>query len=492
MSGEHHEAKERMTSADTCPCRRFGPPILNRRDMLRRSGLGLGGMALLWLLGEDRALAIGEPRQPAPLIPRGPVKQVILIHHGGGLSHVDSFDPKPLLHQLAGRDVPESIVRRMKIPKQARLRLTNLYPSPFEFTRHGQSGLPVSSLFPHLARHVDDLCFIRSMQHTSVVHTPADYLTLTGSLLGTRPSLGSWLYYGLGSENRDLPGFINMIHGEHFSGPPPWSAGFLPAEFQGTTVDAQRGLEDLDLPREVTRDRRRSQLDLLAGLNREHAARHNASSELEARIASYEMAFRMQTAAPEAFDLRGETEATRTLYGLDHGHKETAAFGRQCLLARRLIERGVRFVQLIQAGWDAHGNLLENHTSQARIADQPIAALLADLKARGLFAQTLVVCGGEFGRTPAAEGSGKTPGRDHSPQAYTVWLAGGSIRGGQAIGATDELGYTVVDQPVHPNDLQATMLAAMGVDQYAMYYVHHNRKELLTVNGGEVVREALL
>ncbi|MCI0537059.1 MAG: DUF1501 domain-containing protein [Verrucomicrobiales bacterium] len=469
-------------------CGRFGPPVLNRREMLQRSGLGLGALALTWLLGEEQRLAAADGQLVAPLQAPGPVKNLILIHHGGGLSHVDSFDPKPELQKLAGKEVPESFVKLMKIPKQARLRLTNVYPSPFEFKRSGQSGLPISSLFPHLAQRVDDLCLIRSMQHTSVVHTPADYLTLTGSLLGTRPSLGAWLYYGLGSENRDLPGFVNMIHGEHFSGPAVWSAGFLPAKYQGVTVNASEGIPDIVLPsgtREVTR---RAQLDLLAGLNQQHLDRHGANSELEARIASYEMAFRMQTAAPEAFDIRGESEATRQLYGLSD-EKETAEFGRQCLLARRLVERGVRFVQLIQAGWDAHGNLLENHTKQAKIADKPIAALLADLKARGLLGQTLVICGGEFGRTPAAEGGGKTPGRDHSPQAYTVWLAGGTVKGGQVIGATDDIGYTVVERPVHPNDLQATMLHALGIDQRDLYYTHQNRKEMLTVNGGEVVKE---
>jgi hypothetical protein len=470
-------------------CQNFGPPPLTRREMLQRSSLGLGGLALAWLLGEQGKLRAADGLPARPLSPRGPVRNIILIHHGGGLSHVDSFDPKPALKELAGQDVPESIVKRMKIPKQARLRLTNVYPSPFEFAPRGQSGLPVSSLFPHLARHVDELCFIRSMQHSSVVHTPADYLTLTGSLLGTRPSIGAWIAYGLGSENRDLPAFVNMIHGEHFSGPPAWSAGFLPARFQGTTVSAEHGLADVTMPDGFNPGRRRAQLDLLAGLNRGHLDRHGANSELEARIASYELAFRMQTAAPEAFDLRGEGEATRALYGLESGHKETAAFGRQCLLARRLVERGVRFVQLIQAGWDAHGNLLDNHTKQALIADQPIAALLADLKARGLLEQTLLVCGGEFGRTPAAEGTGKTPGRDHSPQAYTVWLAGGRVKGGQAIGATDELGYTVVEKPVHPNDLQATLLAALGIDQHDLVYEHHNRREMLTVNGGEVVQE---
>src|SRR5262245_16341615 len=233
-----------VPAAAAFPCGRLGPPALTRREMLQRSGLGLGAVALTWLLGEERRLVAADDQPLVPLALTGPVKNIILIHHGGGLSQVDSFDEKPVLRKLAGKDVPESIQKQMKIPRQARVRLTNIYPSPFEFESYGESGLRVSSLFPHLARHVADICFIRSMQHTSVVHGPSDYLTLTGSLLGDRPSLGAWIYYGLGSENRDLPGFVNMIHGEHFSGPLAWAAGFLPAKFQGATVDASAGIPD--------------------------------------------------------------------------------------------------------------------------------------------------------------------------------------------------------------------------------------------------------
>jgi hypothetical protein len=461
-----------------------GPPC-SRRELLRRSGLGLGSLALTWLLGEEGRLSAADGQPVRPLKANGKARHVILIHHGGGLSHVDSWDPKPALAKLQGKDVPESIARR--VPPAARLRLKNLYPSPFAFRRHGRSGIEVSDLFPALAERVDDLCVIRSMHHTSVVHTPADYLALTGSFLGTRPSLGAWITYGLGSDNRNLPAFVNLVHGEHFSGPAVWSAGFLPAQYQGTTVNARGGLPDVGMPAGFTPARRRAQLDLLGDLNRFHHDRHGDNTELEARIAAYEMAFRMQTAAPEAFDLAGESAATQKLYGLDVTASEE--FGRNCLLARRLVERGVRFVQLIQAGWDAHGDLAGNHRSQARIADRPIAGLLADLKARGLLDHTLIVCGGEFGRTPTVEGDPKKPGRDHSPTAYSVWLAGGGVKGGQVVGKTDDIGYTVAERPVHPNDLHATILAALGVDQHELYYRHHNRKEIMTFNGGEVVKE---
>jgi hypothetical protein len=310
---------------------------------------------------------------------------------------------------------------------------------------------------------------------------------LTGSLTGTRPTLGAWLYYGLGSENQSLPGYIVMTAGENFSGPSIWSSGFLPARYQGTPVKSGEGIPHIRMPAGFDDPSRRAQLDLISQLNQRHLQRHGAHSELEARIESYELAFRMQTAAPEAFDLRGESEATKKLYGIDE--KETAEYGTNCLLARRLVERGVRFVQLNQGGWDAHGDLKGNHEKQARLVDRPIAGLLSDLKRRGLLKQTLVLWGGEFGRTPTAEGGGKNPGRDHSPTGYTMWLAGGGVKGGQVIGATDDVGYTVADRPIHPNDFHATILQALGLDQHELYYEHQNRKELVTFNGGEVIKE---
>jgi hypothetical protein len=458
---------------------------MNRREMLQRSAMGFGSLVVAWMLGEQGKLFAADGKKVFPLNASGPGKSVILLHMGGGPSHLDTWDPKSELAKLAGKDVPESIAKQ--VPMNRRLRLNNIYASPYEFKQYGQSGIPVSDLFAETAQHVNDICVIRSMKHDSPIHTPAEYLTLTGSLTGTRPTIGAWMYYGLGSENQNLPGYLVMTSGENFSGPAIWSAGFLPAQFQGTPVKAAEGIANIKMPAGYTEANRRAQLDFIGTLNQRHQERHGANSELEARIQSYELAFRMQAAAPEAFDLSKESEAMKKLYGI--GEKETTEYGTNCLLARRLIERGVRFVQLNQGGWDAHGDLKGNHEKQARLVDKPIAGLLADLKARGLLKQTLVIWGGEFGRTPTAEGAGKNPGRDHSPTGYTMWLAGGGVKGGQIIGATDDVGYTVVDRPIHPNDLHATVLHAFGIDQHELYFEHQNRKELVTFNGGEVIKE---
>ncbi|HLF94108.1 MAG TPA: DUF1501 domain-containing protein [Planctomycetota bacterium] len=459
----------------------------SRRDFLRQAGMGLGSLALTCILAEEGRL-FGQEEKPVDPRLKGKAKSVILLWMGGGPSHVDSFDPKPELATLQGKKVPESLMKR--IPMNNRLRLENLYPSPFEFRRHGGSGLPVSSLFPETARLVDDLCIIRSMRHESVIHTPAEYLTLTGSFTGTRPTLGAWLTYGMGSENRDLPGYIVTVNGENFSGPSIYQAGFLPSKYQGTLVKGTEGIPNLRMPAGVTDAKRRAELDFLAKLNREQLDRVGADSDLEARIQSYELAYRMQTSASEAFDLSKEDDATKRLYGV--GAAETNEYGTNCLLARRLVERGVRFIQLVQAGWDAHGDLKGNHEKQARLVDRPIAGLLGDLKRRGLLDHTLVIWGGEFGRTPTVEGDKNKPGRDHSPLGYTVWLAGGGVKGGQVIGETDEIGYTAISRPVHPNDLQATILRLVGIDQRELYYEHNGRREIVTFNGGEVLPEVFV
>lgn len=474
-----------MPSLHTTGCGNYGPPVMNRRQMLSRTGLGLGSLTLTWLLGEEGKIVAADGKTVFPLQAKGPAKSVILLHMGGGPSHVDTWDPKPALTQLHGQDVPESVAK--KVPMNNRLRLKNVYGSPFEFKQYGKSGIAVSDLFRHTAEHVDDLCVIRSVHHDSPIHTPAEYLTLTGSLTGTRPTLGAWLYYGLGSANQNLPGYIVMTAGENFSGPAIWSAGFLPAKFQGTPVKAADGIPFIKMPGNVTEAQRRTQLDFIERLNRRHLAQHDFNPQLEARILSYEMAFRMQSAAPETFDIKPETDETKILYGIDQ--KETVEYGTNCLLARRLVERGVRFIQLNQGGWDAHGDLKGNHEKQARLVDRPISGLLADLKRRDLLKSTLVIWGGEFGRTPTAEGSGKNPGRDHSPTGYTMWLAGAGVKGGQVIGATDDIGYTVVDRPIHPNDFHATILQAFGISERELFFEHQNRKELVTFNGGEVIRE---
>jgi hypothetical protein len=465
-------------------CGNYGPPILTRRDMLRRAGMGFGTLALASLLLEDGYLC-ADDHEVASGGPHfaGTAKSVLFLFMGGGPSQVDTFDPKAELTKLNGKDVPESIAR--DVPRIARAPLKNLFASPYKFPRCGRSGIAVSELFPEVGRHIDDICVLRSCRHGTPIHAPAEYMATTGTQVGDRPSLGAWLTYGLGSENRSLPGFVVLIAGET-GRPVAWSSGFLPARYQGTVVKAE-GVPNLATPAGTTDDNRRAQLDLIRRLNEHHLEQHLGNSELDARIQSYELAYRMQTSAAEAFDLAGETAQTKRLYGIDE--KDTREFGTHCLLARRLVERGVRFVQLRHGGWDAHGDLAKNHAPQARKTDRPIAGLLADLRRRGLLGQTLVVWGGEFGRTPTAENVSPTPGRDHSPSGYSMWLAGGGVKGGQVIGATDPVGYAAVERPIHPNDLHATILHALGIDQHRLYFKHNNRKELVTVNGGEVIKE---
>ncbi|HEX5103624.1 MAG TPA: DUF1501 domain-containing protein [Pirellulaceae bacterium] len=457
-------------------------PQYSRRTMLAGCSAGIGTLALASLLAEERLLAAGSNGEPVAPSPRATAKRVIFLFMGGGPSQVDTFDPKPLLNELHGKSVPESIAA--SIPRIARAPLENLSGSKFKFQRHGQSGLEISELFPHVARCADDLCVLRSLKHDSPIHAPAEFIATTGTGIGDRPSLGAWLYYGLGSENRDLPGYIVMKSGETLR-PPTIAAGFLPARYQGTLVDGETGIPNLETPDGTSARQRRGQLDLLRRLNEKHLSRHGGDSALEARIQAYELSYRMQMAAPEAFDLSQETAETHALYGLES--KDTAEFGKYCLWARRLVERGVRFITLRSGGWDAHESVPENHGKQCLATDQPIAALLTDLKRRGLFSETLVIWGGEFGRTPAAQGS--KGGRDHSPSGYSMWLAGGGVRGGQVIGATDPVGYAAIERPIHPNDLHATILHALGIDQRELSYLHHNRREMVTVNGGDVIGE---
>jgi hypothetical protein len=453
--------------------------------MLRRAGLGFGTLALASLLADDGLVEAAPDGGAAPVAPGpGKAKSVIFLFMGGGPSHVDTWDPKSELTRLHGHDVPPSIAK--DIPRIPRSQLRNLFASPYRFRRHGASGIPVSELFAEVGKCVDDICVLRSCRHETPIHAPAEYIATTGSQVGDRPSLGAWLTYGLGSMNRDLPGFIVFIAGET-GRPVAWGPGFLPPRYQGTVVKAE-GIPNLALPRGTSKATRLAQLELMDRLNAHHLERQAGDAELEARIKSYELAFRMQTAAPEAFELTRETRATRKLYGVDD--KAMAEFGTYCLLARRLVERGVRFVQIRSGGWDAHGNLVKNHSPQARKTDRPIGGLLTDLKQRGLLRQTLIIWGGEFGRTPAAENPGPTPGRDHSPSGYSMWLAGGGVKGGQVIGATDPVGYAAVERPVHPNDLHATILHALGINQHRLYYRHNNRKEKVTVNGGDVIAEA--
>jgi hypothetical protein len=459
----------------------------SRRDTLR-GGIGFGAMALLGLLSKDKLLygATGQPIATGGTNFAPTAKQVVFLFMGGGPSQVDTFDPKPELSKLNGGDVPESIAKNVpRIKRGGSLR--NLMASPFKFDRYGECGTEVSELFPHTAKLVDNLCVIRSMHHRNPVHGPGECVMLTGTGVGDRPSLGSWITYGLGSENDNLPWFVVMnskTDAMQFAQAPGWEAGFLPPSYQGTVIDANDGIRSISMPPSYDNASRRRQLDLLNRLNREEFDRLGGISELDARIRSYELAFRMQSSAPEIFDLTKETAETHQLYGTDA--KATSAMGKSCLIARRLVEAGVRFVQIRYGGWDAHNNLQTNHQTQAEETDRPVAAFLTDLKRRGLLEDTLVIWGGEFGRTPTMEG--RKQGRDHSPSAFSYWLAGGGVKGGQIIGATDAIGYTPIDSPVRPSDFHATMLHALGIDQHELYYHHHGRKELVTVLGGDVVQ----
>jgi hypothetical protein len=407
----------------------------------------------------------------------------------GGPSHVDTFDPKPRLTRDHGKPLP------FAKPHLERTRTGNLLASPFKFQKHGQAGIEVSELFPHLAERVDDLCVIRSLVADNINHNGACLQMNTGEQAFSRPSMGSWLLYGLGSENQSLPGYIVISPAQPAQGAPLWSSSFLPAAYQGTLVsDLKNPIANLKNPA-AGLDRQRDQLDTLKRLNEFHRRERGEDSRLSARIASFELAFRMQQQAPEAFNIGAETRATRRLYGLED--KTTEIFGQQCLLARRLVERGVRFVQVYHTQtskrsscqlWDQHNGLRNELRANCAATDRPIAGLLKDLKARGLLHDTLVVWGGEFGRTPTAEG---TDGREHHPFGFTMWLAGGGVKGGLVYGATDEFGWHAVPPRVHVHDLHATILHLLGIDHEKLTYRHAGRDYRLTDVFGKVVRPIL-
>ncbi len=467
----------------------------SRREFLQRAGGGFGALAAGYLLGLDgfasRALAGGPPTNP--MLPRPPhfparAKSIIWLFMEGGPSHLDLFDPKPVLDRLAGQPMPESFGRPITSMGTAG---NTLMPSRRQWRQHGQSGLWISDWYSELAQHADDLCVIRSCWADGLNHVGSVCQMNTGDILAGRPALGAWTLYGLGTANENLPSFVVMTDAAEVNGGPKnWSSGFLPAVFQGTQFRNEGApIHHLAPPLAIGDRQQRSKLDLLAKLNRHFAADKPEDTELEARIDSYELAYRMQAAAPEAVDLAQENEATKQLYGLDD--TDTAKFGRNCLMARRLVERGVRFVQCYSgsgSGWDAHTDLEKNHTKYCRETDRPIAGLLTDLKARGLLDDTLVIWGGEFGRTPFNE---KGTGRDHNPWGFTIWMAGGGVRGGQVIGTTDEIGLRAVEDKVHVHDLHATILHLLGMDHEKLTYLHNGRGERPTINGGEVVRQAL-
>ncbi|HWE36390.1 MAG TPA: DUF1501 domain-containing protein [Isosphaeraceae bacterium] len=465
--------------------------------MLRHAGLGVGSWALLDLLRRD-GLRAADPDATAanPLAAKAPhfparAKAVISLFMQGGPSHIDTFDPKPLLNARHGQPLPPSVTQGLQL--QFTKNDAAILGSPQSFSKCGRSGLEIADTYPNLQKCADELAVVRSCYHDAFNHAPAQYLLNTGHSRMGRPCLGSWVTYGLGSESADLPAFVVMATtGDVKGGPPVFDHGFLPGTYQPTVLrNAGSPVLYLDPPGREAVDRREV-LDMVQWLNREHlGSRGEGVDDLSSRIAAYELAFRMQGAVPEAVDLARETRATRRLYGLDDPIR--ARFGANCLIARRLVERGVRFIQIFTGSggaddWDAaHAENDKTHRSMARRVDRPIAALLTDLKARGLLDSTLVFWAGEFGRTPVADGRypDKPAGRDHNPYGFTVWLAGGGVTGGRIIGATDEFGLRAVEDRVHVNDLHATILKLLGLDHRELTYLFQGREQRLTDVGGD-------
>ncbi len=473
-----------------------------RREFLWEAGGGFVGTALAAMLAAEgffakRTAAASPEGSISPLLPKPPqfpakAKRVIFLFMYGGVSQVDTFDPKPMLAKYHGKPIPT-------LENDPVLKARNpgaLLASTRKFTKHGQSGIEVSDLYPHLSKCVDDLAIVRSMHTDSFAHGSGLLQMNTGFIRQGYPSLGSWVNYGLGTENQNLPGYVVMLDpsGGPISGPPNWGSGFMPASYQGTQFRTSGDpILNLRPPKGISQAQQRNQLDLLSNLNHQSFnAAGTENSELMAKVASYELAFRMQATAPEAVDLSEESAEVHKLYGLDNARTEK--FGRRCLMARRLIERGVRFVQIYSGGghndqnWDAHGNVNKNHELHCGETDQPIAALLTDLKRRGLLDETLVVWTGEFGRTPTSQGG---TGRDHSPRGFSAWIAGGGVKSGQAFGATDDFGYAAVENKVHVHDFHATILHLLGFDHTLLTYFHAGRDMRLTDVHGKVVRELL-
>ncbi|HEX4129426.1 MAG TPA: DUF1501 domain-containing protein [Pirellulales bacterium] len=476
------------------PCSQ-GARLFSRREMLARSGMGLGMIGLAGLLGEGQGAALAAGLSTNPMAVRPPqfpakAKHVIHLFMNGGPSHIDTFDPKPELEKYAGKEIPNNLRTERKTGAAL--------PSPFKFAKYGSSGIEVSELFAKTAECIDDIAVIRSMYAEVPNHEPSLMLMNSGDGRLTRPTLGSWVTYGLGTENQNLPGYVAMCpKGYPTKGTENWRAAFLPSIFQGTYIDTDHTSVD-KLLENIRNDRvgheaQRAELDLLAEFNRQHLEARQRDSELEARIHSFELAYRMQTEAAEAFDVSREPKHVLDMYG-------PGTQARQILIARRLVERGVRFVQVWHGEgqpWDAHDNLKENHTRLAKECDQAIGALLKDLKQRGLLDDTLVIWGGEFGRTPTVElpspgnNGGKMNGRDHNHYGFTTWMAGGGVKGGQVYGATDEFGFQAVENRVHVHDLHATILHLLGFDHTKLTYRYAGRDFRLTDVHGQVVRPLL-
>lgn len=456
---------------------------VTRRELLQRSGMGFGSLALASLLNDQQGSADDSqvPHLPAR------AKRIIFLFMKGGPSQVDSFDYKPQLQKSDHKAFPYEKPRVQFAPTG------ELLASPWKFRRYGESGIAVSELFPHVAQCVDDLCIINSMHGSNPAHGGACLKIHTGSDTFVRPSMGAWVSYGLGTENQNLPGFITICPTLAHGGTKNWGSAFLPANHSGTPLGVASQSSELARVNYIhnahlEREAQRLQLDLTQSLNREFLDTVGANSALEARIQSFELAFRMQSEMPEALDLSAESQATQSLYGIDQ--ETTADFGRQCLMARRFAERGVRFIQVTHSNsevqWDQHGNLRKGHEQNSAEVDKPIAGLLCDLKSRGLLQDTLVLWGGEFGRTPTCQGKGHD-GRDHNPEGFTMWLAGGGVRGGIQYGATDEYGYYAAQDKVHVHDLHATLLHLLGLDHLRLTYRHAGRDFRLTDVAGRVV-----
>ena len=457
---------------------------VSRRQLLKSSAAGFGSLALAGLLAEDAAADALSPRPPQFA---AKAKSVIFLFMHGGPSQVDTFDYKPLLERDNGKPLP------FPKPRVVSSGTGNLLKSPWKFQQHGECGARISELFPHVGACADDLCIINSMHGSNSRHGAALLELHTGSDTFIRPSMGSWITYGLGTENQDLPGYISMCPTLTHGGVNAYSSSFLPAHYQGTPLgnasipSDQAKIPFIDNADGTPRELQRMELDLLREFNVSRLDKTGPDDQLEARINSFELAFRMQASAPGLQDISDESQSTQKSYGLDNA--TTKNFGRQCLMARRFIEQGVRFVQCTHSyKWDQHGNLKNGHSSNAMEVDQPIAGLLKDLKTRGLLDDTLVLWGGEFGRTPVAQG---TDGRDHNPQGFSMWMAGGGIRGGLTYGKTDDYGYYAVEDKVHFHDLHATMLHLLGIDHLKLTYRYAGRDFRLTDIHGEVVHEII-
>ena len=469
------------------PCGNIISPT-SRRHFLTTAGAGFGAVAYTALTGDRLVASPAELNPTAAKIPHrlAQAKNVIFLFMEGGPSHLDLFDRKPLLNELAGQRLPESFERPVTAMGEVN---SPLLESKRQWNRHGESGLEISDWLPNHGRIADDLCVIRSCVSDGINHAGGVCQMNTGSVFGGRPSLGSWVNYGLGTVNSNLPGFVVIKDTSAMvvNGARSWGSGFMPASYQGVLFESgPQPVADLNRPKNSSASLQTRQLGFLGELNTNHLAGRESNTELEARIRSYELAYRMQAAAPEAIDLEREPKHVQEIYGINADHTRT--FGRQCLMARRLVERGVRFVQLYHGAgskWDSHTKMEENHTRLCAAVDQPIVGLITDLKQRGLLDETLVIWGGEFGRTPMSE---KGDGRDHNPTGFTMWMAGGGVNGGRTIGATDDLGLYAIEDKLHVHDLHSTILALLGLDHTEVVYMHKGRPERVDLNEGHVAK----